>query len=88
MHACFMQASGNKSTSVKEDSRAEWPAAKAMLLVGDLGIEQYKSASEYMKNRKKPGHTRESEETSVGFGNLSPLVGVIEEQQQQHAQDP
>ena len=81
-----MQASG-RPAAVKENSKAEWPAAKAVVLVGDVGFEQYKSASEYSKSKKKPGHAREFGEASVGFGNLSPLVGVIE-QQHQHTQDP
>ena len=86
MYACFMQASG-RPAAVKENSKAEWPAAKAVVLVGDVGFEQYKSASEYFKSKKKPGHAHEFNEASVGFGNLSPLISIIEEQQQQDAQD-
>ena len=81
------QASGTRS-AVKNDSRAEWPAAEAVVLVGDIGFEQYKSASEYLKSKQKPGHAHELGEASVGYGNLSPLVGIIEEQQQRDAQDP
>ena len=78
----FMQTSGRKA-DVKEDSSIVQPAAKAVVLVGDVGFEQYKSASKYMKTRKKPGHTREFGEASVGFGNLSPLASIVDEQQQQ-----
>ena len=80
------QASGSKS-DVKKHLTAEWPAAEAVVLVGDVGFEQYKSASEYFKSKKKPGHAHEFNEASVGFGNLSPLISIIEEQQQQDAQD-
>ena len=80
-----MQASGRKA-AVKEDSSKLQPAAKAMVLVGDVGFEQYRSASEYRKNKKKLGQARFGE-ASVGFGNLSPLVDVIEKQRQEGTQD-
>lgn len=80
-----MQASGRKA-AVTEDSSTLQPAAKALVLVGDVGFEQYRSASEYRKILQKPGQARFGE-ASVGFGNLSPLVDVVEKQWHKDTQD-
>ena len=82
-----MQANG-RTAAVQQDSNAAWPAAKAVVLVGDVGAEQYQSASDYLQSKKKGGGAHVFGEAPVGFGNLSPLVGVIEEQQQQETHDP
>lgn len=87
--ACFMQANG-RTAAVEKDSNAEWPAAKAVMLMGDVGFEKYRNASEVTKSMKTPGHARQFGEATVtvAFRNLSPLVGVMEEQQQGDMQDP
>lgn len=81
----LMQACGRKA-AMEEDISKVTPAAKAVVLVGDLGFEQYKNASEYLKSRKEAGETGENF-GPVGFRNLSPLVGILEEQLRQDAQD-
>lgn len=82
-----MQANG-RTAAVKKDSNAEWPAAKAVVLMGDVGFEKYRNASDFRKSMKTPGHARQFGEASVAFRNLSPLVGLMEEQQQGDMQDP
>ena len=81
----FMQASGRKAAT-KEDSSKIRLAAKAVVLVGDMGFEQYKTAAEYMQSKKEAGENAGSI-GPVGFGNLSPLVSIVEEQLRQDVQD-
>lgn len=66
------QATGRKKTTAKEEktkSDSE-PVAQGLVLVGDVGFEKYKTASEYLKAKKQSNQGRFSE-ASVGFGNLS-----------------
>lgn len=74
----LIQASGRKA-AMAEDMSKVTPAAKAVVLMGDLGFEQYKNASEYLESRKEAGESGQNF-GPVGFRNLSPLVGIVEEQ--------
>jgi len=49
--------------------------------VGDIGFEKYKTASDYLKAKKQSNPGRFSE-ASVGFGNLSAIASILEQQQQ------
>ncbi len=74
-----VQATG-KRASAKKSGKPE-PIAQGLVLVGDIGFEKYKSASDYLKARKASSQGRFSE-ASVGFGNLSAIAGILEQQQQ------
>ena len=78
-----VQATGKKSAGKVKNADGLVPAAKGLVLVGDIGYENYSTASEYLKARKKRHPDGSLMETSVGFGNLAALVHVIEQQQQQ-----
>lgn len=53
--------------------------------MGDIGFENYKTASDYLKAKKQSNQGRFSE-ASVGFGNLSAIASILEQQQQQDEQ--
>ena len=82
-----MQATGKKKAALnrkkqsKEAEDDEVPVAHGLVLVGDVGFENFKTASKYLKARKLLNEGRLNE-TSVGFGNLSAIAGIIEQQQQ------
>lgn len=76
-----MQASGRKVAD-EEDSSTPQLAAKALMLVGDMGFEQYRSATEYRKNKLKAGQPI-FEAVSAGFGNVALLVDILEKQRHQ-----
>ncbi len=48
--------------------------------MGDIGFEKYKTASDYLKAKKQSNQGRFSE-ASVGFGNLSAIASILEQQQ-------
>lgn len=49
--------------------------------MGDIGFENCKTASDYLKAKKQSNQGRFSE-ASVGFGNLSAIASILEQQQQ------
>jgi hypothetical protein len=48
---------------------------------GDVGLEGFKTGSDYLRAREKAGQGRLGE-PSLGFGNLSAIAGIIEQEQQ------
>ncbi len=77
------QATGRKKTAAKEKNKKSDSAesvGQGLVLVGDIGFEKYKTASGYLKAKKQSNHGRFSE-ASVGFGNLSAIAIILEQQQ-------
>lgn len=72
-----VQATGKKKTAKQESSTDALPPAQALLLVGDVGLDKFRSGQQYLKQNK--GLTLGFR---PGFDNLSPLADIIQQQQQ------
>ncbi len=78
-----MQATGRKKTAAKEKNKKSDSAesvGQGLVLVGDIGFEKYKTASDFLKAKKQSNQGRFSE-ASVGFGNCSAIASILEQQQ-------
>lgn len=78
-----MQATGRKKTAAKDKNKKSNSAesvGQGLVLVGDIGFEKYKTASDFLKAKKQSNQGRFSE-ASVGFGNLSAIASILEQQQ-------
>lgn len=85
VHFDLPLATGRKKTAAKKKSKKGDSAesvGQGLVLVGDIGFEKYKTASDYLKAKKQLNEGRFSE-ASVGFGNLSAIASILEQQQQQ-----
>ena len=73
-----MQATGKKKTPKQEGISDAMSPAQALVVVGDVGLDKYRSATQYIEEQKQKGLRVGL--GSVGFGNLSPLAAIIEQQ--------
>ncbi|DBA98759.1 TPA: hypothetical protein ACH3X1_014530 [Trebouxia sp. C0004] len=88
VHFDLPLATGRKKTAAKEKNKKTNSAesvGQGLVLVGDIGFEKYKTAFDYLKAKKQSNQGRFSE-ASVGFGNLSAIASVLEQQKQQDEQ--
>lgn len=74
-----MQATGKKKTAKPQSNTEGLSPAQALLLVGDVGLEKYRSGLQYIMEQKG---LRMVLRAGSGFGNLSTLASIIEQQQQ------
>lgn len=74
-------ATGNKDSLQQLDLST---VGRGVILIGDLGFEQYKSGAQYVKQKRKMGQ-QGMVESSVGFGNVSMLGGWVEQQHSSEA---
>ncbi|KAL0046084.1 hypothetical protein WJX82_001939 [Trebouxia sp. C0006] len=83
VHFDLPLATGRKKTAAKDKNKKSNSAesvGQGLVLVGDIGFEKYKTASDYLKAKKQSNQGRFSE-ASVGFGNLSAIASILEQQQ-------
>lgn len=70
-----VQATGKRATTKQKTDGSSEAVGQGLVLVGDIGLEKHKSAKELLKAGT------EATSAPIGFGNLSLLAEILEQQQ-------
>ena len=88
LQATGKKKSGKHSSSGSSSSSSEQLAGKGMLLVGDVGIDSFRSVRHYLSFEAKTRATRKTQTGyAIGFDNIASHAAILEQQQQSRRGD-